>query len=127
MREPFYVYLCHPITGLPSEYLANVAAISAFSCELMMNGFCPINPAADLLEGLMSQEPLPIESYHRRAMELLGLLRGQSRAALYVMRRKRLDGSLASGVTEEIEQAIKWAIPVVCTRTELEQMRRAGT
>lgn len=126
MTEPFYVYIAAPITGLPSEYLANVVAISRLSRELMEDHYCPINPAADFLEGLMSPHPIALDLYHGRALDLLRLLEGRPRAALYVMRTTRADGSRATGVIREIECAHEWGIQVVSTRTELDRLRDAS-
>lgn len=124
MSEPFYVYLAAPLSDMPAQYLANVALMSRRSRELMVAGFIPINPACDMLEGLMSDEALPLDLYHSRSMALLKLLQGRKRAALFVIRTQHQDGRLSNGVKDEIDNALDWGIPVVATMAELMCMRR---
>ena len=125
MSEPFYVYLAAPLTDLPAQYLANVATMSRMSRDLMRAGYIPINPAADMLEGLMSDEALTIDLYQSRSMALLELLRGCRRAALFVIRLQHADGRPSTGVRDEIANAQAWGIPVVTTRPELARLREA--
>lgn len=111
---PFYVYLAGPMSGYPSEYLANCAALSARSRELIDLELCPINPAGDLLEGIISAVPLAGAAYKRRSMELLRLLEGRPAAVLVLALRHR-NGSVSSGVADELREAERLGIPVVYT------------
>jgi hypothetical protein len=117
----FYVYIAGPMSGYPAEYLANCARMSAFSRQFMDLGLCPINPAGDLLEGLASQTPLLDEEYKRRSMDLLRLLGAleRGRAAVFVISNKHRNGSISSGVADEIAEAEKLGIPVVYDVGEL--------
>jgi hypothetical protein len=124
VSEPFYVYIAGPLSDFPAQYLANVAAISRLSRELMEDGYCPINPAGDALEGLMSDVPLTILQYHVRSMHLLRLLKGHKRAALFVISDRHADGRESSGVAAEIESAEAWEISVVWTRARLDLLSR---
>ena len=125
MSDSFYVYLAAPLTDLPAQYLANVALMSRMSRDLMRAGYIPINPAADMLEGLMSDEALTIDLYQSRSMALLELLRGCRRAALFVIRLQHADGRPSTGVRDEIANAQAWGIPVVSSRPELDRLREA--
>ena len=123
MSEPFYVYLASPLTDLPAQYLANVATMSRLSRELMLDGYVPINPSCDLLEGLMGVEALDLELYHSRSMALLELLKGRRRAAVYVIQVLHADGRRSSGVLDEMANADTWGIPVVTSRVALDRWR----
>lgn len=68
----FYVYVLGPMSGTPAEYLANCHRLSATSRLLMDYGYCPINPAGDMLEGLMGGTPLTDEQYKARSMTCCG-------------------------------------------------------
>jgi hypothetical protein len=119
MSAPRYIYIAHPLTDLPAQYLANVAAISRCSRRLIERGFCPINPAGDMLEGLMSDTPLTIEQYQLRSLQLLDLLRGREGAALLVLTTCHMDGRESAGVWAEIHHAEACGIPVVWGEGEL--------
>lgn len=125
-RQTFYVYLAGPLSGAPSEYLANVARLTRMSRVLIEDGFTPINPAADLLEGLVSTRALPLETYQRRGMELLRLLAGHQNACLY--RLLHADGRGSRGVRAEIKEAERLGIRVCRSWRELcdwrEELRR---
>ena len=113
--RPLYVYVCAPMTGMPGEYLANCNQMSLLSRQLIDLELCPINPAGDLLEGIVSSTPLSDAAYKRRSMELLQLLgllpKGQ--AAVYVVATKHRNGSVSAGVSAEIVEAMSLKIPVV--------------
>lgn len=118
MSEPFYVYVGGAISGMPSDYLANVARIS-FECRyLIEHGFTPLNTSADLLEGLMSSLPLPLELYRARSLDLLRLLEGR-RGCFYVTAFNARDGSISTGVAEEEIECRRLHIPIVGSRFEL--------
>lgn len=118
----WYAYVAAPMSGFPGDYLANCARVCHVSRELMDLGFCTINPAADLLEGLASQVPLTDEQYKRRSMDLLRLMEGRP-AAVFVIATQHRDGTISSGVAAEIEEAGRLGIPVVYGVGELLALR----
>ena len=120
-----YVYVAGPLSDMPPQYLANVAAMTAMSRQLIELEFCPINPAADMLEGLMAAAPLTLEQYQRRSMDLLRLLGAleRGRAAVFVVASKHRNGSVSGGVAAEIVEAEKLGIPVVHGLVELLALR----
>ena len=59
--ELFLVYIAGPLSDMPPQYLANVSRMSDMSRLLTERGFTTINPAADMLEGLMGAKPWPLE------------------------------------------------------------------
>jgi hypothetical protein len=70
-----------------------------------------INPAADMLEGLMGAKPWSLELYQARSLGLLRLL-AHVRGALYVTSSKHDDGRPSRGVAGEFDEAIRLGIPV---------------
>jgi hypothetical protein len=90
---------------------------------LMEYGFVPINPAGDLLEGLMDVTALDLALYQGRSMALLKLLRGRRRAALFAIRTEHADGRPSTGVRNEIVQSVAWGIPVVTSVDDLHRLR----
>lgn len=123
-RAPFYVYVAGPLSGDPGQYLANVSAMSTVCRMLLDRGFCPINPAGDLIEGLTSPLPLPVLAYQRRSLELLRLLAYVPRAALFVISAQHSDGRRSSGVAAEIAMAAELGIPTFFDLEQLLEMRR---
>lgn len=124
--EPFYVYIAHPLSDLPPQYLANVATVCLVARDLMKYGFTPINPAADLLEGIVGAEPLPLELYQERSLNLLRLLAGR-RAALYVLGDRHADGRGSKGVAGEVAEAIRLGIPRAYLFRTLLELRAGGS
>lgn len=123
MSEPaFYVYIASPMSGYPSEYLANCARMSAVSRQFVDIGMCPINAAGDMLEGLASPTPLTDEAFKRRSMDLLRLLAGKP-AAVFVVATLHRNGSVSAGVQAEIVEADKLGVPVVHSLGELLALR----
>jgi hypothetical protein len=122
---PFYVYVASPMTGYPSEYLANCCRMSVYSRQFLDLGLCPINPAGDMLEGLVSQVPLADSEYKRRSLELLQLLEGR-RGAVFVIATANRNGAISSGVADEITEAMRLGIPVTYDIGSLLAVR-AGT
>lgn len=126
---PFWVYVAGRLSGDPGLYLANVAEMSRTSRRLMELDFCPINPAADLVEGLMSPEPLPVAAYQRRSLQLLELLSAaaaDSRAALLVLSYYHPDGRPSAGVATEVAFCKQHGIPVVDSISALLELRRTA-
>jgi len=113
MNDLRYVFVAAPMSGPPNEYLANCSRMSQYSRSLIDQGVCPINPAADMIEGLMRSKPLTDEQYKLRSMELLRLLEGRLDAQMHVLTTGRRGGQVSSGVADEIVEARRLDIPVV--------------
>jgi hypothetical protein len=116
---PFYVYIAGPLSDSPPQYLANVARMASESRWCMEQGWVPINPAADLLEGLASSRTLTLETYQRRSLELLRLAALAEHRAIYVTELNHADGRESIGVRAEVEEAIRLDVPVAFTRSKL--------
>jgi hypothetical protein len=108
-----YVYVAGPLSGYPGDYLSNVARMSRYSRQLMDAGDCPINPAADLLEGLASERPLTTSQDQARSMDLLRLLAGRDDAEMHVLSLIHGDGRMSDGVLAEVEECGRLGIRVV--------------
>ena len=108
-----YVYIAAPMSGMPGEYLANVARMTAYSRKLIDQGDCPINPAADLLEGIVSDTPLTTAQYQARSMDLLRLLAGRDDAEMHVLSFSHRDGTISDGVLAEYDECNRRGIAVV--------------
>ena len=120
--EPAYVYVAGPLSDLPPQYLANVAQLSLTSRHLVNLGYVSINPAGDLIEGLMGLTAWPVEVYQKRSMDLLRLLVGR-RGCLYVTSRIHADGRESAGVAAEIAEAKRLGIPVFESQAALDEWR----
>lgn len=120
MTEDAYVYVAGPLSDPPPEYLVNVARMSRAARRMARLGFVPINPAADLVEGLVDHYhwPLSVEDYQARSMSLLRLLAGR-RGCLYVTSRVHDDGRESAGVAAEISEARRLGIPVFESEVDL--------
>lgn len=122
MSETFYVFISGPMSEYPSGYLACCSEMSAYARRFMELGMCPINPAGDMLEGLVSPVPLEGAQFKRRSMELLRLLEGKP-AAVFVISTVHRDGRVADGVVDEIGESKRLGIPVVDEVDTLLQVR----
>jgi len=118
----FYVFISGPMSEYPSGYLACCSEMSAYARKFMEMGMCPINPAGDMLEGLVSPVPLDGQRFKRRSMELLRLLEGKP-AAVFVISPLHHDDTIAGGVVDEIHEAVMLGIPVVDEVDTLLQVR----
>ena len=118
VTEDAYVYVAGPLSDSPPEYLANVARMSRAARRMTRLGLVPINPAADLVEGLIDQWPLSVEDYQARSMSLLRLLAGR-RGCLYVIARVHDDGRESAGVAAEIAEAGRLGIPLFESEVDL--------
>lgn len=118
----FYVYVAGPLSDMPAQYLANVAAMSQVSRELTGAGYVTINPAADMLEGLMSPTPWPLSLFQSRSLAIMRLLANVP-GAVYVTAARHADGRESGGVMVEIEEARRLRIPVAFSRLELDHLR----
>ncbi len=125
--EPFFVYVAGRLSGDPGEYLANVCELSSVSRELVEARFCPINPAGDLLEGLMRPEALSVRTYQARSRDLLKLcafaIRAGAGAAIFVVSDTHRDGRPSGGVRREIELSHELGIPIVRSWSGLYALR----
>lgn len=123
----FFVYVANRLSGHPGEYLANVHELSAVCRRLMDAGYVVVNPAGDLLEGLMSGEVLPVQAYQRRSLGLLHLCfianTAGHRAAMLVVNDTHRDGALSGGVHVEIDECRLHGLPVVWSDEELAELR----
>lgn len=123
----FYVYVANRLSGHPGEYLANVHELSRVCRRLMDAGYVVVNPAGDLLEGLMSGDVLPVSAYQKRSLGLLHLVitahRFGYRAALRVEHGMHRDGSISHGVIDEIAAAQEAGLPVVWSDEQLAALR----
>lgn len=126
-RPDFYVYVASRLSGDPGEYLANVAELSRVCRRLMEAGYVVINPAGDMLEGLVSPEPLPVQFYQERSLGLLRLCiaahRAGHRAALLIVNDRHRDGALSGGVARERQVAEEAGLPVVTCVEDLHRLR----
>lgn len=124
----FYVYVANRLSGHPGEYLANLHEMFKMSRKLMELGYASINPGADMTEGLMSGDVLPVEHYQRRSLDLLRLLGPQvrcgGRAAMYVVHAHHRDGRPSGGVHDEMGECERLGVPVVYSVEELAGLRR---
>ena len=118
-----YVYVAGPLSDMPAQYLANVSNMCRASRELMEAGYVTINPAADLLDGIMSDRPLTIQQYQERSMWLLRLLAPPVHGALYVVNSMHADGRTSGGVRAEIREAERLRIPVFYSGGPLKRWR----
>ena len=107
-----YVYVAAPMSGNPSEYLANVARMNAYSRHLIDTGHCPINPASDMAEGLASTTPMSDSAYKIRSMNLLRLLFGREDAVMHVLATEHRDGRKSTGVAAEMQEAGSFGLPI---------------
>lgn len=123
--EPLYVFVSGPLSGSPDEYLANVARMCTVSRQLMEMGYTTINPAADLLEGVVSEHVPPVDAYRERSLRLLELVARADFGCLYVISRRHRDGRTSVGVAAEIARALELDIPIVESIDDLEALRRA--
>jgi len=112
MKKVNYVYVAGPLSGPPDQYLAAARHMTAYCVYLISNGICPINPAGDLLEGLVASKPISGTEFKERSLDLLRLLTGRNDAEVHVLGVERWDGSVSSGVVAEIEEAERLEIPV---------------
>lgn len=123
----FFVYVANRLSGHPGEYLANVHEMSAACRRLMDTGYIVVNPAGDLLEGLMSGEVLPVQAYQRRSLGLLHLCfiahAAGHRAAMLVLHDSHRDGALSGGVHIEIDECRRHGLPIVWSEAELHETR----
>lgn len=121
---PFYVVLIGPLTDGPVGYLGNVQRFCEAAAELMLCGFCPLNPATDLLEALVSPA-LGVEILQRRTRELLRLVAAapERRRAALCLGTENGAGEPSYGAIRELEDAGELGIPIVTTLTELRDIR----
>ena len=121
-RDPFYVYVAGPLSDDPPQYLANVAVLTRASRELTEAGYTTINPAADLLEGLMSPKAWPLSTYQERSTDLMRLLVGRP-GCVYVVLTAHADSRTSAGVAAEIAEANRIGIPVCYSRSAIRTLK----
>ncbi len=124
MSPDFCVYIAGPLSDLPPGYLANVRRLGKVSRELTEAGYVTINPAGDILEGLMSETPWPLEMYQQRSLGHLRMLQYVPHGCLYVDRDTSTHtGQPSRGVAREIMVAEDLLIPVFYSRADLDLWR----
>ncbi len=121
---PFYVVLIGPLTDEPIGYLGKVQRFCEVAGELMLAGFCPLNPATDLLECLVNPA-LGVGIVQRRTRERLRLASAApaGRRAALCLGTENGQGAPSYGALRELEECSQLGIPVVSTLTELRDMR----
>ena len=121
---PFYVVLIGPLTDGPIGYIGNVQRFCEVAGELMMAGYCPLNPATDLLECLVNPA-LGVGVVQRRTREVLRLVAAapEGRRAALLLGTENGAGEPSYGALRELEECLELGIPVVKTLTELRDMR----
>jgi hypothetical protein len=120
----FYVVLVGPLTDDPVGYLGNARRFCDVAAELMLAGYCPLNPATDLLEAF-ANPALGVEILQRRTRQLLRLAAAApvGRRAVYCLGMTNGADEPSYGAIREIDEALELGIPVVTTLTELRDMR----
>lgn len=122
-ESPFYIYIAGPLSDFPAQYLSHASRMSRESRWCMEQGWTPFNPAADLIEGLMSVKPMPDLMYQKRSMDMLRLIARAERRALYVVGDRHYNGALSHGVFKEMIEAKHLGIPICRSRDELIAMQ----
>ncbi len=120
----FYVVLIGPLTDGPIGYLGNVQRFCEVAGELMLAGYCPLNPATDLLECLVNPA-LGVEILQRRTRQLLRLAAAApvGRRAALCLGTENGAGEPSFGALRELEECVELGIPITTTITELRDLR----
>lgn len=122
-ESPFYIYIAGPLSDFPAQYLSHATRMSREARWCMEQGWVPFNPAADLIEGLMSVKPMPDLMYHKRSMDMLRLIARAEKRAIYVVGDRHYNGALSGGVFKEMVEAKHLGIPICRSRDELIAMQ----
>lgn len=120
----FYVALIGPLTDGPVGYLGNVRRFCDAAAALMLAGFCPVNPAADLLE-CYADPALTVAIVQERTRQMIRLvaLAPPGRRAALCLGTRNAVGRLSFGTVEELAACGELGIPVCTTLDELLAMR----
>jgi len=120
----FYVALIGPLTDGPIGYLGNVQRFCEVAGELMLAGYCPLNPATDLLECLVNPA-LGVGIIQRRTREVLRLVAAApvGRRAAFCLGTENGADEPSCGAIRELEDCLELGIPIVTTMTQLRDMR----
>ena len=122
-ESPFYIFISGPLSDFPPQYLSHASRMSRESRWCMEQGWVPFNPAADLIEGLMSVKLLPESVYQKRSMDMLRLIARAEKRAIYVVGDRHYNGALSHGVFKEMVEARHLGIPICRSRDELIAMQ----
>jgi len=122
-ESPFFIYIAGPLSDFPPQYLSHVSRMSREARWCMEQGWVPFNPAADLIEGLMSVKLLPESVYQKRSMDMLRLIARAEKRAIYVVGDRHYNGALSHGVFKEMVEARHLGIPICRSRDELIAMQ----
>jgi len=116
------VYIAHPLSGPPNEYLYNCGQMDVASVEVAAIGFAPFNPADDMRRGVAASILLGLRyntaDYQRVSMAWL-----EAADVVLVLATHRLDGTPSDGVAAEVARADELHIPVVYSTDELCRLR----
>lgn len=110
---PFYVVLIGPLSDGPVGYLGNVRRFCDVAAELMLAGYCPLNPAADLLE-CFANPALTVEIVQRRTRQLLRLAAAapDGRRAALCLGTANGAGERSDGAWRELEDCRELGVPI---------------
>ena len=122
--RPFYVALIGPLTDGPVGYLGNVRRFCDVAAELMLAGFCPVNPAVDLLE-VYANSALTVEIVQERTRQMIQLVARapHGRRAALCLGTHNGAGEPSFGTLGEIVNYRDLGVPVLTTLAELYAMR----
>ena len=121
--QPFYVALIGPLRDDAVGYLNNVHLFCRAAGELMVAGFCPLNPANDLLE-VVTDCRLTTGMLQRRARQLIRLaaLAPVGRRAALVLGVKNHQGKISWGSKAELQLCDELSLRFVQTLEQLRSM-----
>ena len=118
------VYIAHPMSDFPAQYLHNCGNMVGCWLELANLGFSPYCPATDMVLGLLwgavMSDPPTVEQYRRWSMDWL-----EASEAVLVLGTHHADGRRSDGVADEIRRADECRIPVFYSVEDL--CRERGT
>jgi hypothetical protein len=120
----FYVPILGPLTDTPVGYLRNVRRFCDVASRLMAAGYCPLNPAADLLEILVHPE-LTVDVVQRRTRQMIQLaaLAPVGRRAALCLGLRNAEGESSTGSLGEMDLCGELGIPVCWSEEELARLR----
>lgn len=118
----FYVVLIGPLTDGPVGYLGNVRHFCDVAADLMLCGFCPLNPATDLLECL-ANPAIGVQILQRRTRQMLKLASLASRRAALCLGTSNGHNHPSAGALRELTECARLGVPVVRSLGELRELR----
>lgn len=122
VARPFYVILIGPLTDDPVGYLGNVRRFCELAGRLTLAGYCPLNPAGDLLEVLIEPR-LSVAVLRRRTRQMIELAAAAPRRAALCLGTENARGERSTGVAVELDDCRVLGVPVVWSESDLHAMR----